>query len=371
MKVEALKENLHRPLSLVSRYISSRPALPILANTLLEATNQGLILSSTNLDVTVKVLIPSQVEETGQITAPAKPMYELINTLPSGKITLSSTDTQLIMTSQANTSAFNTITAEDFPVLPKFNSQNALALPLKDLQQVAEKILFAASADESRPILTTILLKQIDQNMVFVTTDGYRLSEVTHPVSGSQLEPDRLLLLPAKIIAELLKIGSDNKADTLWIDITTQTNQLAMKVAEVEFFSKLINGNFPPYEKIIPTDFLTEIELQSDAFQQAVRLASVFARDAGSLVRLHIKPESSQMIIEAQSASLGQNQSTIDISGAGPEITISFNSKFLLDILTVLSDGTIQLKLKNPDAPMMVVSPTQPEFRHIIMPLKS
>lgn len=371
MQISLLKQHLHKPLSLASRYISTRPALPVLANVLLEAIEQELVLSATNLDTTVKIAIPAEVGQGGTTTLSAKGFYELINILPSGKIDLQLDNTQLIVSSTDNQAKFNTITAEDFPVLPQFNQDNAITLSIPLLKEVSEKILFAASTDESRPILTTILLKQDADRMSFVATDGYRLSEVIRQVEGKQLDEGRTLLLPAKILAELIRLGSDDKIDQLYIDITSQTNQIALKVGQVEFFAKLINGNYPPYERIIPTEFVTTAEVSAEELHQAVKVGSIFARDGGSQVKLDIKPSQGTLDIVAQSPTLGQNTSTVAIKAEGQDFQISFNSKFLLDALAVINQDTITLQFKGPEFPIMITSPHHPNYRHIIMPLKN
>ena len=212
MKITALKENLHRPLSLLSRYISSRPALPVLANILIEATENELVLSTTNLDVTVKAKIPAKIEQAGKITVPARLLSELVNTLPAGNITFSVNDTQLIVTSDATQASFNSIPAADFPVLPQFDQQNAIKLPLEVLNEISQKVLFAAATDESRPVLTTLMLQPQDQDIVFVSTDGFRLSEAIKPANKINYEADKPLLLPARIIGEMIKLGNDSQS---------------------------------------------------------------------------------------------------------------------------------------------------------------
>jgi DNA polymerase III subunit beta len=197
MKAVALKENLHRPLTLLSRYISSRPALPVLANILIEATSEGLILSSTNLDVTVKSKIPAQVTEPGKITVPARLLAELVTTLPSGNVDFSTTETQLMLSSHETKAALNTISAADFPILPNYQQDNAIGIPLNLLQEVSQKVLFAAATDETRPVLTTLMLHPQADSIAFVSTDGFRLSEALKPAGQIKTEINKPLLLPA------------------------------------------------------------------------------------------------------------------------------------------------------------------------------
>ena len=370
MKVTALKENLHRPLTVLSRYINTRPALPVLANILIEATEEGLILSTTNLDVTVKAKVLAKTEQAGQITVPARLLSELVATLPAGNIKFSSTDSQLILASSTTEASLNTIPAADFPVLPVFNQQDAVSIPLSLLNEVAQKVLFAAATDESRPVLTTLMLQPQTDNLTFVATDGFRLSEAVKTASNLNLDTNKPLLLPAKIMGEMIRLGNDMQADHLWIDITTQANQIAMKVGEIEFFSKFIDAAYPEYKRIIPTEFVSNLEVDSEDLLQAVKLASVFAKDAGSLIKFEVNPTSGELKIGAQSAALGQNHSTLSVAGDGEEMAIAFNARFLLDALNAFSNGKLLVKFKGPLAPMLIQEPDKSDFRHIIMPIK-
>ncbi len=370
MQVTSLKENLHRPLTVLSRYINTRPALPVLANILIEADQDGLVLSTTNLDVTVKARIAATTNQTGKITVPARLLSELVSTLPAGNIEFTATDTQLNVTSNTTEASLNTIPAADFPVLPAFNQQNAVDIPLNLLNEVAQKVLFAAASDESRPVLTTLMLQPQTDTLTFVATDGFRLSEAIKPANNLNLDTNKPLLLPAKIIGEMIRLGNDAQADKLWIDITTQSNQIAMKVGEIEFFSKFIDAAYPEYKRIIPNEFVTNIEVESEELLQAVKLASVFAKDAGSLIKFEVNPPTGELKVGAQSAALGQNHSTITITGEGEEMAIAFNARFLLDALNAFSNGKLVVKFKGPLSPMLIQEPDAPDFRHIIMPIK-
>jgi DNA polymerase-3 subunit beta len=369
MKIITLQETLHQPLSLLSRYVSSRPALPVLSNILIEAQNDVVTLSATNLDVTIKAQISATTEQEGSTTIPARLFNEVISTLPSGKITLTSDDNQCRVQSAQTESLLNIIPAEDFPSLPVFSTDQAIKLPLKVLQDVATKVLFAAATDESRPVLTNLLLHPQDGHIALVATDGYRLSEVLQPANGYNLPTDRQLLLPARLMSEILRLN-DTKQDDLYIDLTSQTNQIGLRVGQIACFSKLIDATYPPYLRIIPTDFVSTITVDQEDLIQAVKIASVFAKDSGALVRLQIKPAENSLVVTAQSASLGQNQSTVSVTGTGEEIFIAFNARYVLDALNAFGSGQITIQLKSDSDPILLTRPGQDNFRHIVMPIK-
>lgn len=369
MKFTTTQQALHQPLSLLSRYVSARPALPVLANILVEVTPEGVTFSATNLDVTIKAAIPATVDQPGLTTLPARLLNEVISTLPAGDITLSSDDTQCTIQSANTNSSLNTIPPQDFPTLPAFNADKAFTLPMAVFKQVAEKVLFAAATDEARPVLTNLLLQPQDGQLALVATDGFRLSEVMQPLKGISLPEDRQLLLPARLISEMLRLADGQQTD-LQIDVTSQTNQIGMKVGAIACFSKLINAAYPPYSRIIPSEFVTTVQVDQAELSQAIKVASVFAKDSGALIKMHIQPLSNNLVISAQSSSLGQNQSTVSAKGSGEDQLIAFNARYVLEGLGAFSSGELILSIKGEDAPMMVTSDSQPGFKHIIMPIK-
>jgi DNA polymerase-3 subunit beta len=371
MEISCLKENLQRPVSLLSKYVSSRPALPVLANILIEVTDQRIILSATNLEVTIKSTVPADIKIDGRITVQARPLAELVNILPQGPVTLLEEQDQLIVTSGRTSSSFPTITAQDFPALPSFSQAEATGFPLDLLREIAEKVLFAAATDESRPVLTCLLIKQTTENLVFVATDGFRLSEMILPVPDMPPLIGQLLLLPAKIIAELIRLGAEIGAKELWIDTASQTNQVALKVGDVECYSKLIEATYPDYTRIIPTEYSASISLEREALLQAVKLAMVFAKEAGSLIKCDIQPQAGEMVVYAQSANIGQNHTSIPIQGTGEDMVIACNSRFIIEALNALKETEIRLDCKGPLAPIVLTSPNLPNFRHLIMPIKT
>lgn len=369
MKFTTLQETLHQPLSLLSRYVSSRPALPVLANILVETTGTAVVLSATNLDVTIKAHIQASVEDQGSTTLPARLFHEVISTLPSGQLTISTTDSQCTVQSANTNSSLNTIPPQDFPALPSFSQEQAIKLPLKVLRDVSEKVLFAAATDESRPVLTNLLLNPQDGQIALVATDGFRLSEVLQSATGFSLPTDRQLLLPARLIQEMLRL-SDGQSDDLYIDLTSQTNQIGMRVGQVECFSKLIDATYPPYLRIIPTEFNSTVEIEQEELIRAIKIASVFAKDSGALIKIQVQPLNGSIIVSAQSSNLGQNQSTVSAKGSGEDQFIAFNARYVLDALNAFGGGPITISLKGESAPMMLTSVNQPGFRHIIMPIK-
>lgn len=369
MRFTTSQSSLHQPLSLLSRYVSARPALPVLANVLVEVDDNKVVFSATNLDVTIKADIPAKIEKTGATTLPARLFNEVISSLPSGEVTINTDNDQCSIQSINTDSSLNTIPPQDFPTLPQFDADKAIALPLTILREVSEKVLFAAATDEARPVLTNLLLKPHEGKLILVATDGFRLSEVVQVIKASTIPEDKQLLLPARLISEMLRL-SDNESAELLIDVTSQANQIGMKVGNIACFSKRIEAAYPPYERIIPTEFNTSVKLEQSELVQALKVASVFAKESGALVKLHVQPLNNSLLVSAQSSVLGQNQSTVAAQGTGDDQMVAFNARYVLEGLSAIGGGIITLSIKNEDSPMMLTSDSQPNFRHIIMPIK-
>lgn len=368
MKFTTTQSALHQPLSVLSRYVSSRPALPVLANILIEATPESVTLSATNLDVTIKAQIPASVDSPGSTTIPARLLNEVIGSLPGGDVTLNASDATCTITSANTSSDVHTISPQDFPTLPTFDPQQAITLPLQLLRDVAEKVLFAAATDESRPVLTNLLLKPQDGKIAMVATDGFRLSEVIQDAGQASLPEDRQMLLPARLVNEMLRLSDGQQQ--LQIDSLSQTNQIGMQVGQVACFSKLVDAAYPPYLRIIPTEFTATVEVEQSELLQAVKIASVFAKDSGALIRMQVQPLTESITISAQSSSSGNSQSMVPARGSGEDQFIAFNSKYILDALNSFGEGPITISLKGESSPMLLTRAALPGFRHIIMPIK-
>ncbi|MDP9370142.1 MAG: DNA polymerase III subunit beta [Chloroflexota bacterium] len=375
MKVSCLQDNLQRALAQVSRAVASKTALPVLSNVLL-ATDEGrLRIAATNLEIGITTWIGASVDEEGKVTVDARLLNEFVNTLPNAPVQLSVESPRMTLSVQSgrDKAGINGIDAEDFPVIPRLDGDAFVAeVDPQVLREMIAQVEFAAATDESRPVLAGVLARFEGSSLVLAAADGFRLAvregELASPV------PERLdIIVPGRALRELARIIGD-QTEPVRLAITASRSQLLVRVGETEFLSRLIEGTFPDFRQIIPREFNTRLELGRDAFQNAVRRASYFARDNNDVVRLTIHPGEEEFMpgsveVSATAAERGSSQSFVDASVTGPETQIAFNARYLADVLGVLKNAQVMIGMNGANQAGVVRSAETDDYTHVIMPM--
>ena len=375
MNVSCLQENLQRSLAQVSRAVATKTALPVLSNVLLSTDDGRLRIAATNLEIGITTWIGAAIETEGQITVDARLLAEFVNTLPNETVTLSVDRDRLSLQVKCgrDKAAINGLHPDDFPVIPRLDGDAYVAnVNPQTLREMIGQVEFAAATDESRPVLAGVLIRFEGETLTLAAADGFRLAVRT----GQLEEPvaERLeVIVPARALRELSRIIGDH-ADPVQLAITPNRNQVLVRVDETEFLSRLIDGTFPDFRQIIPRDFNTKLDLGRDAFLNAVRRASYFARDNNDVVLLQIHGGEEEFMpgtieISANAAERGSSQSFVDATIAGPEGQIAFNSRYLSDVLSVLRQGQIQVGVNGPNQAGVVRPVGSDEYTHVIMPM--
>jgi DNA polymerase-3 subunit beta len=369
MKLSLLQENLTAALSNVSRFVSSKSQLPILNNILLSTDNGRLKLSATNLELSINYWIGAKIEKEGSITLPAKEITEFVSYLSPGKIDLDLSENNLLtLTSSKTESSFATIPSSDFPAFPEIDEKTAFELDLTLLNQSISQISFAAATDDTRPALTAVLCQFTSENLTLVATDGFRLSlktiKLVNPIT---LPAEKLVfLIPAKSLIEVTKLAKNAKK--VKIGLTTDGHQVAFVLDDIELVSRLIEGDFPPYERLIPDSYATKVFVNKDEFAQAVKIASVFAKESANVVRMSIK--NNIIDLTANAPQVGQNKAIVEARTEGDPLEVAFNYKFLSDFLIVCKSQEIIIELNESLTPGFFHDQSDVEFTHIIMPVR-
>lgn len=367
MKIQILQENLNRGLNITSRSISTKAQLPILANVLLKTDKSRLQISATNLETGVALWLGAKVEKEGEITIPAKILTEIVASLPPEKINLEVEGNSLKISSPGYEATLNGIPATEFPKSPAYSPGTLLSLPSKKLLEAINQVAFAAATDEGRPILTGVLFKLQEKKLSLVATDGYRLSLKTIELETPAKE-EVSLLLPAKTLMEVGRIITDEKAQIVQMGFTKEQNQVVFVFADLELFSRVIEGEFPDYLKIIPQSFSTKVLLDRENFTRAVKVVSIFARDSANIVKL--KVGKSLLEISANSPQVGENKNSLEAKLEGEENEIAFNYRFVQGFLGAVSQPEISLEITGPLNPGVFRTIGDESFLHIIMPVR-
>lgn len=370
MKISVLQENLNTALTNVSRFISNKNQLPILNNILLSTDNGRLKLSATNLELSINYWIGAKIDQEGSITLPPKEITEFISYLSSGKLDLSLENDNLLSVSSTNiTSTFTTIPALDYPEFPKINSQTSFDLDLSVFLNSISQIFFSAATEDVRPVLTAVLCQFTKNNLILVATDGFRLSvkeiKFDQPLNFNSDQPIKFLI-PAKSLLEITKLAKNNQK--IKLGLSTDDHQIMFVLDDIEIISRLIDGDYPDYQKIIPQNYSTKIFINRDEFLQAVKVTSVFAKESANVVKFNIKSNSIEL--SANAPQVGQNKTIIDAKVEGENTEIAFNYKFLSDFLNNCKSPEIIIQLNDPLSPAGFFDQSEPDFTHIIMPVR-
>jgi DNA polymerase-3 subunit beta len=363
MKLQVTQENLSRALSAVARVASSRGTLPILANVLIKTSKNRLSLSATNLDIAITNYIGAKVSEEGSITVPARLMQDFVSSLPDGVINLELEETKLHVSTDQYNSVVNGIVADDFPVMPAMNVGKSLELSTAVFKKALQQVVFAASSDETRPVLTGILLHSSNGNFYMAATDSYRLAEKNLGKSKEELK----LLVPATAMAELLRVINDEDES---IKITHDDQQAQFKVGDIEMVTRQVDGTYPDYPKLIPSTFTSKAVLKKADLTNVTKVSSLFARESAGSVTIEVSEEKQTLSIRSVASQLGENTSTATakVSGDG---SITLNSRYLLDALNVFNGDEIDFCFNGKLEPVLLRQPNKTDYTHIVMPLKS
>jgi DNA polymerase-3 subunit beta len=370
MKFTVLQENLKNSVSLTSHFVSSKAQLPILGNILIKADKTKLTLSATNLETSIETSIAAKVEEEGDITINGKTFNDVVSNLESGSINIESFQEQIKITSGKFKSNLLGSNSSDFPSLPSLNKSNTISLKTKEFIEALSKVLFAVSFDETRPILTGVLFWFKEKKLHLVATDGFRLSEIK--LKNDIETEDLKIIIPKAILYELTKISGSFEEILLSYD--KESNQIVFGLGETILSSRVIEGEFPDYEKIIPSASMSIVNVDKNELEKSLKLASVFARDSGKIIK--IKIENNELKLTAESSSSGNQETTLEIrnedkENESKEINIMFNYSFIEDVLKVIADDEVKIIFAPDNKASKFLDPKTSNFLHIIMPIKS
>ncbi|MCH8989917.1 MAG: DNA polymerase III subunit beta [Chloroflexi bacterium] len=378
MKISCLQENLSRGLAVVGRAVASRATLPVTQNVLLSIDQSMLKLSATNLEIAITTWVGAMIEEEGSITVPARLLTEFVNSLPNDKIELElEQGSGLLRISSGSSNAhINTTDASEFPPVPTVDDGVAAEVDPVVLKSAISRVAFAAATEESRPVLTGVEVKLSGSKFTMAAADGFRLAVQ----NGALLKPvaeDMSVIIPARTMNELNRLIGDRE-EPVEILMTPAKGQVMFRIRggdTVEIVSQLLQGAFPNYEQLIPKSYTTRAVMDLPTVLRAARTASIFARDGSNIIRMHLMPaasdgETPKVEISARSEEVGDNQDLVDLDEIeGEEGKIAFNSRYLLDVLSVLEKGKVALETTTSSSPGVFKPTDSEDYIHVVMPM--
>lgn len=372
MKVSVTQQQLAQGLGIVSRAVSPRSTLPVLANVLL-ATDEGrLRLSATNLELGISCWIGAQIQEEGSITIPARLLTDLVGTLPNDTVHLTMNVTTCTLTVKCGSSSteIKGIDAQEFPPMPATDISEGVQVKVSDFKEMVQQVSFAASADEARPVLQGVQTTINGTEIVMAATDGFRIS-VRKVALDDNTRKSQTMLIPARALNELARIATDTDSNVSII-VPSGRGQVVFRLESAELVSQLIDGNFPDYKVIVPRSFKVHTIISTSALLKACKQAEIIARNGNNVVRLNLQPvaeKPGQVEVSAQSEETGTNETLIDATIDGPGMVIAFNVKFLREALEVIKTPNLVLETNDHKSPARVQPVGDESFLHVIMPM--
>jgi DNA polymerase-3 subunit beta len=367
MKLSISKDQLITGLQAVQNVVNSRTTLPILSNVHVSAEENRLYLTATDLDVTVACGVEAQINDAGATTIPVKRLFSIVRELPAGELELESDDKNITkLSAGASYYKMHGLSAEEFPPMPKFKETGSVTLPQEKLRAMLKKTSIAISTDESRYVLNGVFMKFTAEKLVMVATDGRRLSLTEEDLpAGSTAVGD--IIVPTKAVNELNRLLQP-KGD---VEIRFTDNQVSFRMKDesaysVLLISKLVEGNYPNYQQVIPKEAKERITLMREEFLSALRRAELMTNDKSNSVKLAFTKNN--LTITANTADVGEARESIAINYKGRDLSVAFNPGYLMDPLKVLETEEIFLELSDELSPGSVKVNTP--FHYVLMPMR-
>lgn len=369
MELVARKADLVRELQFFQQIVERKNTIPILANVLIEATGNEITLLATDLEVTLRSRAEAAVSRHGAVTLPAKKFYEVVRALPDGDVNIETEKggTGVKVSGGQFTSRMPTLPREDFPTITEPPGATRAAIKGATLAQMIAKTQFAITGEDTRYYLNGALFVLRPGQMTFVATDGHRLALVHADRDPAGTGEELKAILPRKALAELGRLLADSNAD---VQYERGENHLFFEIGPRLLMSRMIDGQFPAYEKVVPKHNDKHIEFERDRLVNAVRRVALLSNERSRAVKFTVGK--GQVEVTSSSPEFGEAREPIAVDYDGPEITICFNAQYVLDFLNVVESDIVALDLKD-DVSQAVMKPVGVEgydYTYVIMPMR-
>ncbi len=366
MKVICTQENLKLGLSTVGRIISSSNTLPILSNLLIKTENGVLKISSTNLEIAITTQVRCKVEDDGEVTVVGKTINDLINNLPNKNITLQSGVGELRVETENYHTVVKTLPVEEFPLIPRVEGGITVNVDSQELKQSLDQVVFAASLNQTQPEISGVLFGVDGGVLRIVATDRYRLAEKT--LKLSELVSGNLeVILPQKTVIELSRVIGSQKGV---VELVFNETQVSLSFNETQIISRLIEGQYPDYKQIVPTEFKIIVKTDKIALSSALKTVAVFSQSTKS-VKFDFLEEGQKILLTAESSDLGKSKVELPSKIEGGSASLILNHHYVLDCLSSIDSKEIVVKIIDDNSPSLMVPEEKQDYMYLVMPIKS
>ncbi len=368
MRFKITRENLQQGLAAVGASIPTRTTLPVLSNILIEVTADAVVMSGTDLDISVSVQVPAEVEEEGALTVPAKKLQELARELPEHPVRIHSKGDRFELSCGRASFKLNGMTRDEFPSFPQVNFSSSWKIPSKLLHELIRQTSFAVSTEESRPILNGVLWQLDGDSMRMVATNGHRLARMTVPAVGSS-SPREDIIVPPKALTQVERLFSADDE----VEVARSENHLGFRRNGTQVFTRLIEGPYPNYDQVIPRDNDKTAIANRNQLAHALRRMAVVASDQTHRVRLSFNGNTLRFSVETPD--LGEAHEEMEVEYQGDALEIGFNASYLLEVLKYMPTEDVKLTFKAPERaatiePVGHGEDAAPAYFCLVMPLR-
>ena len=398
MKITSIQDNLARGLRVVRRAVPSRATLPITQNILVETEDARLKLAATDLELSITTWVSAQIEQTGAITLPARPLLDTISSFSMGRVEIEVTDepygAKITTTTERGGNPVTIDTdlrgapKDDFPPFPEVSPKHRVRVDSGILRNALERVVFAAATDDARPVLTGVKMEVEGDKATFAAADGFRLS-----VESAQLmeapEESFDALIPARALRELTSLMAGT-VSTVEIMVSETGGEAMFRIGdEVEMITQLIAGTYPDYKSLVPQNADSTMSISLESIEQVARSMQVIAREGSAIVRMVAREEegNGRLTVSSNAEDLGNTEASLDVDLEGEEGKIAFNVRFLTDLVSNSQGGTsnpvetadgpdatsgpekLILSITTPSSPAVFRLSNHPGFTHVVMPM--
>ena len=374
MRAVCNTETFGKKLALVSRGVSARSTIQLLGGILLEAGDGVVRLSATDMEISIQTSSPAEVEEEGRVVIPARIFNDIVRSLPGGSFSLEHDDSggTVRLAAGENEYRIRAYAADDFPQLPGFDAEAAFTMSGDLLVETVEKVSRSYSRDETRPVLTGILISFEENRVRMVTTDSYRLSIKETELATTAFEGSREAIIPARAMQEVARIfGSEGEDE---VEVSLSENQALFRIGDVLFGTRLIDGNFPEYRRLLPTTFEREISVNREDLMGTLRRVNLFAQRQTPPVPVSLSFSNGAVEVIVRNGEVGEAHERLPATSED-DFLISFNPGYLLDGVSAIDTEKVVFKLNEALKPGLIVpgvdgEEEEPDFLYLIMPMR-
>lgn len=363
MRFSINKMELQNALAVVMKGVSSRSTLPILSGVLIEATTDAISLQSTDLELSVKVSAPALIEEPGKIVVPGKLFSDIVRSLPDAAVNVQSQETDIKLTCDTSTFSIRALNPEDFPGFPNVETSQSITVPFKTFSTMVKRVSRVASKDESRAILTGVLVEVENGELKMVATDSYRLALAKAPVENAA--EDFSAVIAGTFLTDVCSVLA-TEAD---VTLALTENQIVITCEDTIFINRRIEGNYPNYRQLLPDDYNTRATIELSTLTSSVKRAAILSSSSAPM-RFDLNNATQTIQIFVNSSDVGSVQETISCELAGDDVEIAFNSSYVSDGLSAIRGDKVYFDVQTSMKPGIFRTVDSDEFLYLIMPVR-